>query len=171
MLLSYSSVSALVPFLEQAHCSSFPSVLPWSMRSISVTCSFPLHTPVPTSRPLLKHANKTVMLKHNQVPGKRASTLRIRSFSKNKVFEDQSEGVICYRDENGEIVCEGYDEGPRFPRQIHGSFCHLSDAEILDLLQDRWLQIVNGGGFSNANKGVIIVQDDSKRKDFNKFHQ
>ncbi|XP_022715368.1 uncharacterized protein LOC111274744 [Durio zibethinus] len=132
------------------------------MRSMSVTCSFPLHIPVRTSSPLIKHANKIVMLQHNQVPGKKASTLQIRSFAKNKVFEDQSQGIICYRDENGEIVCEGYDEGPRFPQQIPGTSYHLRDAEILDLLQDRWLQIVNGGGVSNANKGVIIAQDDSK---------
>ncbi|XP_016574652.1 uncharacterized protein LOC107872489 isoform X2 [Capsicum annuum] len=36
----------------------------------------------------------------------------------NKVFEDKSTGVVCYRDENGEIICEGYDEGPRFPHQL-----------------------------------------------------
>ncbi|XVF27146.1 hypothetical protein REPUB_Repub14bG0081400 [Reevesia pubescens] len=130
---------------------------------MSLTSSFPLHIPVSKSTPLVKHGNKIVMLKQNQVPGKKASTLQIKSLiSKDKVFEDQSQGVICYRDENGEIVCEGYDEGPRFPQQIPGTFYHLRDAEILDLLQERRLQIVNGGGFSNANKGVFIVQDDSK---------
>jgi len=30
-----------------------------------------------------------------------------------QVYENLSEGVVCYRDENGEIICEGYDEGPR----------------------------------------------------------
>ncbi|XVF86983.1 hypothetical protein PTKIN_Ptkin18bG0084300 [Pterospermum kingtungense] len=137
------------------------------MRSMSVTCSLPLHVPVTASSPLIKHANKIVMLKHDHVPGKKPSILRIRSFPKNKVFEDQSEGVICYRDENGEIVCEGYDEGPRFPQQIPGTFYNLRDSEILDLLQDRWLQIASGGRFKNANKGVFI---DSGWNDFNKFH-
>ncbi|XP_042442222.1 uncharacterized protein LOC122027341 [Zingiber officinale] len=33
-----------------------------------------------------------------------------------KVFEDQEMGVTCFRYENGEIVCEGFDEGPRFVR-------------------------------------------------------
>ncbi|XP_074574245.1 uncharacterized protein LOC141830690 [Curcuma longa] len=33
-----------------------------------------------------------------------------------KVFEDQEMGVICFRYANGEIVCEGFDEGPRFGR-------------------------------------------------------
>lgn len=36
------------------------------------------------------------------------------------------------------------------------------DAEILDLLQDRWLQIVNDGGLISANEGVITVKDDSQ---------
>ncbi|GMI77835.1 hypothetical protein like AT3G14280 [Hibiscus trionum] len=108
---------------------------------MSLASSFPLHVPVTASSSPAKHVNKIVMLSKNQVPNKKTPTFQIKSFSKNKVFEDQSAGVICYRDENGEMVCEGYDEGPRFRQQ---TFYHLRDAEILDLLQDRWLQIVNG---------------------------
>ncbi|OMO65997.1 hypothetical protein COLO4_30860 [Corchorus olitorius] len=136
---------------------------------MSVTCSFPLHVSVTKSCPVIKRVNKVVMLKNNQVPGKKLPTvLQIKSFCKNKVlFEDRSEGVICYRDENGEIICEGYDEGPRFPQQR--TFYNLRDAEILDLLQERWLQIVTNGGFSKFDKGVFIVQDDSNWNDFNKF--
>ncbi|KAL4387632.1 hypothetical protein GQ457_09G004860 [Hibiscus cannabinus] len=107
---------------------------------MSLTSSFPLHVPATASSSPAKHVNRIVMLGKNQVPNKKTPTLQIRSFSKNKVFEDQSEGLICYRDENGEMVCEGYDEGPRFR---HQTFYHLN-AEILDLLQDRWFQIVNG---------------------------
>ncbi|KAK8930972.1 hypothetical protein KSP39_PZI016833 [Platanthera zijinensis] len=36
----------------------------------------------------------------------------------NKVFEDRENGVICYRDEKGELICEGYDEGPRFSQGL-----------------------------------------------------
>lgn len=35
-----------------------------------------------------------------------------------QVFEDQCKGIVCYRDESGEIICEGYDEGPRLRRKI-----------------------------------------------------
>ncbi|GMI93648.1 hypothetical protein like AT3G14280 [Hibiscus trionum] len=109
---------------------------------MSLTSSFPLHVPATASSSLAKHVDGIVMLRKNHVPNKKTPNLRIRSFSKvDGVFEDQSEGVICYRDENGEMVCEGYDEGPRFRQR---TFYHLRDAEILDLLQDRWLQIVNG---------------------------
>ncbi|MBA0627010.1 hypothetical protein Godav_004570 [Gossypium davidsonii] len=139
----------------------FIPLLLGSMRSMSVTCSVPFHVPVRTTNPVIKHANDIFMLKHNHVPGKKSSTFQMRSLSNNTVFEDQSQGVICYRDKNGEIVCEGYDEGPRFPRQIPGKSYHLRDAEILDLLRHRWLQIVNGDGFGNAIKGVIIVKNDS----------
>lgn len=33
----------------------------------------------------------------------------------NQVFEDPIQGIICYTDDNGEVICEGYDEGPRCP--------------------------------------------------------
>lgn len=51
-----------------------------------------------------------------------------------QVFEDNSTGIICYKDDRGEIICEGFDEGPRlhpqYPstplpsRQVY--LCHLS---------------------------------------------
>lgn len=34
-----------------------------------------------------------------------------------QVFEDPTQGIICYTDDNGEVICEGYDEGPRCPTQ------------------------------------------------------
>nr|GMC71030.1 uncharacterized protein LOC109187501 isoform X1 [Ipomoea batatas] len=49
--------------------------------------------------------------------------------SKNriKVYENLSEGVVCYRDENGEIICEGYDEGPRLDcHQVSRFSCNSS---------------------------------------------
>lgn len=40
-------------------------------------------------------------------------------FRWKQVFENQSEGIICYRDEiSGEIICEGLDEGPRFHQHL-----------------------------------------------------
>lgn len=30
------------------------------------------------------------------------------------VFKDESTGVVCYYDENGDVTCEGWDEGPHF---------------------------------------------------------
>ncbi|PAN47448.1 hypothetical protein GQ55_9G304100 [Panicum hallii var. hallii] len=36
----------------------------------------------------------------------------------NKVYEDKNMGIVCYTDENGELVCEGLDEGPRLTWQV-----------------------------------------------------
>ncbi|KAL8522651.1 hypothetical protein ACS0TY_012694 [Phlomoides rotata] len=66
--------------------------------------------------------------------------LTCRSSHKNKVFEDRSAGIVCYRDENGEITCEGYDEGPRFHQKKLPTF-NQRDVEIIQLLQKCWLQV------------------------------
>ncbi|GER53621.1 developmentally regulated G-protein 1 [Striga asiatica] len=50
---------------------------------------------------------------------------------KNKIFEDRSAGIVCYRNENGEITCEGYDEGPRFHQQISRFGDNRVAAEVL----------------------------------------
>ncbi|XP_039016634.1 uncharacterized protein LOC120147290 [Hibiscus syriacus] len=148
-----NALSCSIVLTKNTVMSSLPLVplFPCSMRSMSVNIYVPFHVPVTTSNPVIKQANKIVMLKHDQVPGKQAHIHLIGSFSKNNVFKDQSQGVICYRDGNGEIVCEGYDEGPHFRQGVLGTTYHPRDAEILDLLQNRWLQIVNVGGLSSCN--------------------
>ncbi|CAA6664581.1 unnamed protein product [Spirodela intermedia] len=50
-------------------------------------------------------------------PRRQASNLlSSRAATKVKVFEDRAAGIVCYKDENGEVICEGYDEGPRYSR-------------------------------------------------------
>ncbi|CAN6253039.1 unnamed protein product [Urochloa humidicola] len=39
------------------------------------------------------------------------------------VFEDQVRGVVCYRDDRGEVICEGYDEGPRLGMRLPEKAC------------------------------------------------
>ncbi|CAA0829482.1 Unknown protein [Striga hermonthica] len=76
---------------------------------------------------------------------------------KNKIFEDRSAGIVCYRDENGEITCEGYDEGPRFHQQISLCSCSPSrDLEIIELLQRCWVQVGVESEFTSTadHKGV-----------------
>lgn len=79
--------------------------------------------------------------------------LQIKSYDHNKikVFEDKSNGIVCYKDENGELICEGYDEGPRFSQQISRFTCNSSgDAEIIDLLQRCWLHASDEKEFKTA---------------------
>ncbi|CDO97795.1 unnamed protein product [Coffea canephora] len=69
---------------------------------------------------------------------------QIRSPTRNKVFEDPSNGIVCYREENGEITCEGIDEGPRL-HHLSSRFTAVNqrEAEIIDLLERSLLQVVD----------------------------
>ncbi|KAI4325702.1 hypothetical protein MLD38_031078 [Melastoma candidum] len=40
--------------------------------------------------------------------------LQIKSVTGDQVFENYyPEGTVCYKSESGEMICEGYDEGPK----------------------------------------------------------
>ncbi|KEH24666.1 hypothetical protein MTR_7g117550 [Medicago truncatula] len=86
------------------------------LMAVNCTCT----TKIPNQKygSFLKYPNKELMLKRNYVPLKKTSTVlrRITASIKNKVYESEPEGVVCYQDEHGEIICEGYDEGPCFQR-------------------------------------------------------
>ncbi|XP_047158404.1 uncharacterized protein LOC124829025 [Vigna umbellata] len=117
--------------------------------------------------------NKKFISKPSYVPLKRASSssssssvVRIAASMKNKVYEDRSEGIVCYQDERGEIICEGYDEGPCFQRipDLTNNHPREREAQITNLLlRQSWLQIVKGE--KNSNDGA--VEEGRVRKDFN----
>ncbi|KAL9304221.1 hypothetical protein ACSQ67_021484 [Phaseolus vulgaris] len=112
----------------------------------------------------LKYANKDLKSKDCSVPQKRAAggpvALRITASIKNKIYEDKSQGIICYEDESGEIICEGYDEGPRYHR-IPSPTHHPRDVEIMNLVQQQsWLQIVKGEEINHLAKGVLRSRED-----------
>ncbi|XP_030523946.1 uncharacterized protein LOC115736393 [Rhodamnia argentea] len=113
------------------------------------------------SGPVVMPLDRVPMLGNSQLPLRRATAMRIRSCLNNQVFEDRAEGIICYRDENGEIVCEGFDEGPRFRPKTARTEYRPRDAKIIDLLQRNWIQLVNGSQAYQADTGL------SSREDFN----
>ncbi|KAJ6308677.1 hypothetical protein OIU76_018290 [Salix suchowensis] len=139
---------------------------------MAATCLYSPRILVHNSGPVIKPVSRILMLKQNgsHAPTKKAPTLSVRSSLKAKVFENRAEGIVCYRDESGEIICEGFDEGPRFHQQLQGSSYHPRDAEIINLLQQRLLQVVNGGGFNSTENGVIVVQEDYNWNGFSKFY-
>ncbi|CAK7356446.1 unnamed protein product [Dovyalis caffra] len=138
---------------------------------MAVTSFSSPHILVQKSGPVIKPVSKFLKPKQNgHITLKKAPTvLLVRSSLKEKVFENRAEGIVCYRDGSGEIICEGFDEGPRFHQQLPCSSYHPRDVEIINLLQQRLLQIVNGGEFSNTNNGVFAGQEDCNRNGFNKF--
>ncbi|KAL2493356.1 hypothetical protein Adt_28984 [Abeliophyllum distichum] len=104
----------------------------------------------PASRLLMCANNQTSI---NNIP------LQIRSSIKNKVFEDQASGIVCYKDVNGEITCEGYDEGPRFYQKSSKITCDSRDVEIVDLFHRCWLQVADDDEPKNADKEVTELKD------------
>ncbi|KAF8027475.1 hypothetical protein BT93_E0395 [Corymbia citriodora subsp. variegata] len=113
--------------------------------------------------------NRVMMLGKSQLPLRRApAAMRIRSSFKNQVYEDRAEGIICYRDENGEIICEGLDEGPRFQPKILRTEYHPRDAKIIDLLQQNWIQLVNESEVYQAGAG-LTAEEGFNWNGFNRF--
>ncbi|WVZ82170.1 hypothetical protein U9M48_029462 [Paspalum notatum var. saurae] len=78
---------------------------------------------------------------------------------KKKVFEDQLRGIICYRDENGEMVCEGYDEGPRLGMRLPEKACFPwpEGVQVTDFIQLATFQI-----FEDVD--VLKLTSDQKRQ-------
>ncbi|KAL2345985.1 hypothetical protein Fmac_007270 [Flemingia macrophylla] len=134
---------------------------------MAVNCTSSVHIPIQIYGSFLRHRNTEFMSKRSFAPLKRASVLRITACIKNKVYEDLSQGIVCYQDENGEITCEGYDEGPCFQR-IPEHTKHPRDAQITNLLlRQSWLQIVKGENSNDAVQGSL--QEDLNCNGFNSF--
>ncbi|XP_074294790.1 uncharacterized protein LOC141622683 [Silene latifolia] len=100
------------------------------------------------------HLKKSVfgmsIFRKNQLPVKKAAKLQIRSSIRHQVFEDHATGVICYKDDSGEIICEGLDEGPRLLQPRPATQYPYRDGDMVDRLQQRWLQIIDGQSTSRA---------------------
>jgi len=76
-----------------------------------------------------------------------------------KVFEDQLRGILCYRDENGEMICEGYDEGPRLGIRLPEKACFPwpMGVQVTDFIQLATLQVCE-------DVDVLQLKSDQKRQ-------
>ncbi|XP_004510568.1 uncharacterized protein [Cicer arietinum] len=115
---------------------------------MAVHCNSLAQIPIQKYGSFVKYSNNLLMSKRSYAPHKKSSigpvVLRITASIKNKVYEDESQGIICYQDESGEIICEGYDEGPSY-KQISRPTHNPRDAEIINLLKQSWSQIIARG--------------------------
>uniref|UniRef100_A0A0E0K611 Uncharacterized protein n=1 Tax=Oryza punctata TaxID=4537 RepID=A0A0E0K611_ORYPU len=75
------------------------------------------------------------------------------------VFEDQVRGVVCYRDEQGEVICEGYDEGPRIGMRLPEKACFPwpMGVQVTDFIELSTLRVFEDVDFLQTRK-------DQKRK-------
>ncbi|KAL5061387.1 hypothetical protein RYX36_032991 [Vicia faba] len=103
----------------------------------------------------LKYPKTEFMFKRNFFPLKKTSSSvvlwRIPASINNKVYEDQSEGIVCYQDEHGEIICEGYDEGPCFQRISKSAYQYPIPARLLKekILVMMQMKDLNCNGFNS----------------------
>ncbi|KFK38795.1 hypothetical protein AALP_AA3G161300 [Arabis alpina] len=111
----------------------------------STKLCLPLRTPCFVPK---KVRSKTLMIQQSQIQVKAKQVTvsqpqPIRYTPKNTVFEDPIQGIICYTDDNGEVICEGYDEGPRCPQESLMVASYSREVEILDLLQKSYQELRN----------------------------
>ncbi|XP_068661540.1 uncharacterized protein [Aristolochia californica] len=119
-----------------------------------------------------KYAGRVFMLHLNhldQIQPNKTSTSLIKSFTVNKVFEDQSRGILCYRDAGGELICEGYDEGPRFYQPTKQKFYGNRELEIVDLLKQLRLRIMKEAEFPSI-RWEVGLEDDFHSEDYKELH-
>ncbi|CAN6288305.1 unnamed protein product [Urochloa humidicola] len=74
----------------------------------------------------------------------------------NKVYEDKNMGILCYTDENGELVCEGLDEGPRLTWQDMEKLNLEKRAKNQGDQRQRTLQIAGGIDWSSLLAAVSM---------------
>ncbi|CAN6172869.1 unnamed protein product [Urochloa humidicola] len=88
-----------------------------------------------------------------------SSHLSLTTVTDKKVFEDQLRGILCYKDANGEMICEGYDEGPRLGIRLPEKACFPwpMGVQVTDFIQLATLQ-----GFDDVD--VLQLKGDQKRQ-------
>ncbi|URE25146.1 hypothetical protein MUK42_16341 [Musa troglodytarum] len=98
-------------------CSKFQLRTPPPLSSGSISMALRHSTP---NSIIPRDQTKKAVMRASVLPNKqitpKASVPLIRSCMHIKIYEDKAMGIICYKDEKGEVICEGYDEGPRYSR-------------------------------------------------------
>ncbi|KAF6139805.1 hypothetical protein GIB67_009652 [Kingdonia uniflora] len=120
---------------------------------MSVTCSYP-HI-----RTQNESTKQTLLPKVSKLPTTKPSAILMRSSREHKVFEDQSRGIVCYKNAAGEMVCEGYDEGPRYHNAPLKSSSNQRNLHLVEILSRSRIQTVEGyGGFNYTQMGVAPLE-------------
>ncbi|XP_010465320.1 PREDICTED: uncharacterized protein LOC104745702 [Camelina sativa] len=140
------------------------------MMAYSTNLSLPLKTPcfVPKtlrSKTLMMLQQSQVQVKVKQVTVSQPQPIRYST--KNTVFEDPTQGIICYTDDNGEVICEGYDEGPRCPTQCPMVASYSREVEILDLLQRSYQEL--SGAEKDGQEQMIASKPELKMINWSNF--
>ncbi|KAI7736055.1 hypothetical protein M8C21_030400 [Ambrosia artemisiifolia] len=112
---------------------------------ISSSPLFLVHPPI--KKPSPSTPKRILILAKQDSQNTSSSLIRVGSSIKiQKVFEDKSSGIVCYMDDQGEITCEGYDEGPRLHQDFSKFSCHQRrKQDVVHVLERSLLQVTEGG--------------------------
>ncbi|KAD2394036.1 hypothetical protein E3N88_41013 [Mikania micrantha] len=107
----------------------------------------PLFVTHSNPNPIKKTSKRVLILAKQDSPNPSSSLIRVGSSIKmQKVFEDKSTGIVCYMDDQGEVTCEGYDEGPRFHQDVSRFSCPQREKQdFVHLFERGLLQVTDGG--------------------------
>ncbi|XP_072981893.1 uncharacterized protein [Typha latifolia] len=118
---------------------------------MAIRCYFPS---IITPRKDTRYFIKAFKLQSGHVQPCKASSTLCNSSMVNKVFENREIGVVCYRDKSGEILCEGFDEGPRLCCQNLQLINHQRETQSPDYQEKMLLHIVEAD--SCCVKGAAV---------------
>jgi hypothetical protein len=80
-----------------------------------------------------------------------------------KVYQDASRGIVCYRNEYGELICEGYDEGPHLRHTQQQEEQYRQDVKLYGCIQEIRPYLVEGIDYTCM--GGDLVEAFSEGKD------
>ncbi|KAM0020314.1 hypothetical protein Hdeb2414_s0025g00665841 [Helianthus debilis subsp. tardiflorus] len=114
--------------------------------SITSSPLFLVHPPIKKPSTSTFTSKRVLILAKQESQNTSSSLIRVGSSIKiQKVFEDKSSGIVCYLDDQGEITCEGYDEGPRLHQDVSRFSCQRGKQDIVHVLERSLLQVTDGG--------------------------
>ncbi|CAN6478434.1 unnamed protein product [Victoria cruziana] len=112
------------------------------------------------NRPI-KSVHGVFVLRTRHVPITRSHSLRTKSNTQNKIYEDHETGIVCYRGDDGELICEGLDEGPRYePSATKKSFVQSKETPVPFLFGRYQIELVEGVDFLHVGACTSLREGD-----------
>ncbi|KAF3775654.1 hypothetical protein EJ110_NYTH49946 [Nymphaea thermarum] len=107
-----------------------------------------------------KAVSRVVMVQSKDVTPKRIYNFNVRLIAENKVYADPESGIVCYRGEDGKVVCEGLDEGPRHQIPETRTFADRKSGNMSGrgrIHEDPWNQLPERTGFADHRRELQIL--------------
>ncbi|XP_031492942.1 uncharacterized protein LOC116259330 [Nymphaea colorata] len=119
---------------------------------------------LPINNRAIRSVHRAFIFQTKHVPITRSHSLKIKSNVQNKMYEDHETGIVCYRSEDGELICEGLDEGPRYePPARKESIIQSRETQILALLGQSQIELVEGVDFLHIGSCTSLREGDQER--------